>query len=81
MVTRRVRVGSRYRYDPVMFDRLHPPYDASPGDIVTVINCPGCPRANTMGMCYISRDGQPFAGMVMTNSLTPLRTARKADTK
>jgi hypothetical protein len=64
----RVRVGGRYRYEPVMFDLLNPPFDVRRGDTVTVVNLPGCPRANTMGMCHVARKGK-FAGMVMTNSL------------
>lgn len=72
---RKVRVGARYVYDPVMFDVLDGRVDASKGDVVTVINLPGAPKANTMGMCYIAKDGV-FAGMVMTNSLTP--AGRKA---
>jgi hypothetical protein len=67
----RVRIGSRYRFEPVMFDTLNPPFDCQPGDIVTVVNLPGCPKANTMGMCHIARNGQ-FAGMVCCNSLIPL---------
>jgi hypothetical protein len=51
-----------------MFDLLNPPFDVKKGDTVTVVNLPGCPRANTMGMCHVARDGK-FAGMVMTNSL------------
>jgi hypothetical protein len=76
MVARRVRVGARYRYEPVMFDRLHPPYDLEQGDVVTVVNLPGCPRANTMGMCYVNNPAGRFGGMVMTNSLQPLRAAK-----
>lgn len=64
----RVTVGKRYRFEPVPFDRINPPFGAVAGDIVTVINLPGCPKANTMGMCYVAKDGQ-FAGMVCTNSL------------
>lgn len=70
----RVRVGGRYRFDPVLFDVLNPPANIplEKGDIVTVINLPGAPKANTMGMCYVAKN-QLFAGMVMTNSLTPYK--------
>lgn len=75
-MTRKVRVGARYIFEPTIFDRINPPFDVRPGDEVTVINLPGCPRANTMGMCHVARDGQ-FAGHVCTNSLIPLREAKK----
>jgi hypothetical protein len=71
----KVRVNSKYRYDPVALDRLHPPYGVingwlKPNDTVKVVNKYGCPPANTMGHCYIeSLDGK-FLGLVCTNSLT-----------
>ena len=70
----RVRVGGRYRFDPVLFDVLNPPANLplEKGDIVVVTNLPGAPKANTMGMCYVTKKGV-FAGMVMTNSLTPYK--------
>jgi hypothetical protein len=43
----KVRVGKRYRYEPVLLDRIHPPYDVHPGDVVRVVHLPGCPRAGT----------------------------------
>ena len=64
----KVRVGSKYRYEPVFFDKMNPPFGVNPGDVVTVINLPGAPKANTMGMAHVAKDGV-FAGMVMTNSL------------
>lgn len=72
----RVRVGARYRFEAVLFDRLNPTVNLplETGDVVTVINLPGAPKANTMGMCYVAKDGV-FAGMVMTNSLTPVPKA------
>ena len=69
-MNKKVRVGSKYIYDPVMLDVLNPPkvQYVKQGDLVKVINMFGCPPANTMGMCYISLNGN-FAGMVCTNSL------------
>jgi len=67
----RVKVGKLYRYDPVMFDQLWPVSDAKSGDIVRVVNLPGCPPANTMGNCYITIGGS-FGGMVRTASLVSL---------
>ena len=77
-MTKKVRVGHKYRYNPVLFDRgICSPYGAQinqliEGDIVTVVNKYGCPRANIMGMCYIEKDGK-FMGMVCTNSLEDLK--------
>jgi hypothetical protein len=72
MTRKRVRVGSSYVFNPVPFDRIHPPaaQQVNPGDVVKVVNLYGCPKANTMGMCYIEKNGK-FAGMVCTNSLNP----------
>ena len=71
MANNRVRVGSQYRFDPNLFDILNPPFgEVKKGDLVTVVNLPGCPSANTMGMCHIAKDGK-FAGMVCANSLYP----------
>lgn len=70
-MVQKVRVGGRYRYEPVLFDLLNPPFDVQKGDTVTVVNLPGCPKANTMGMAHVAKDGK-FAGMVMTNSLVKL---------
>lgn len=72
MTTRRVRVGATYRYEPVLIDRIHTPAgNPKPGDLLTVVNLPGCPRANVMGHCYVKfADSGEFAGLVHTNSLT-----------
>ena len=74
MQHRRVRVGSKYRFEPVMLDRLHPPHNVRPGDIVRVVNLHGCPKANTMGHCHVENLDGAFGGLVCTNSLQPLRT-------
>ena len=67
-MNKRVRVGKPYIFDPVFFDVSNPPFGAKRGDVVYVVNLHGCPKANTMGMCHIEKDGK-FAGMVCTNSL------------
>jgi hypothetical protein len=73
MTTQRVRAGSWYAYNPVMMDVINPPFGKpSVGDIVKVVNKYGCPKANTMGMCYIENGFGEFMGMVCTNSLTPV---------
>ncbi len=70
---KRVRTGGRYRYDPVPWDRINPPYNVHAGDIVRVVNLPGCPRAGTMGMCHVNREDGSFGGLVFLSSLKPLR--------
>lgn len=71
MENRKVRVGSTYIFYPVLLDRLHPPYNLVPGDIVQVVNLPGCPKANTMGHAHVAVAGK-FGGLVCTNSLYPM---------
>lgn len=80
MAFRRVKVGARYVYNPVPFDQWNPPFDCQPGAIVKVVNLPGCPKANSMGMCHIERNGR-FAGMVCTNSLHPVSSVLGPDKK
>ena len=76
MKRKRVRAGSLYVYRPNLFDVINPPFGAVPNDIVRVVNLPGCPKANTMGMCHIQAQELPgvwrFAGMVCCASLVPL---------
>jgi hypothetical protein len=71
----KVHVGSKYIFNPVMFDVLNPPFNVKPGDTVKVINLPGCPKANTMGMCYVADEAGKFGGMVMCNSLTKVEVS------
>lgn len=72
---KQVRNKATYTYRPVMLDRADPPYGADagllqPGDLVRVTNLPGCPAANTMGMCHISDPGNgQFLGLVCVGSL------------
>jgi hypothetical protein len=61
--------GSAYRFEPVMIDRLHPPYNVREGDVVRVVNLRGCPEANTMGHAQFMHLDRTFGGLVRTNSL------------
>lgn len=72
-MTRKVRVGKVYKYDPVLLDQLHPPHNVQVGDLVRVVNLPGCPRANTMGHCHVQHLDGRFAGLVCCNSLEDVR--------
>jgi hypothetical protein len=74
MACKRVRVNSIYHYVPVMIDELHPPIAVGlgklkSGDIVRVVNLPGCPKANTMGHAHFQCNGGEFGGLCCTNSL------------
>lgn len=71
----RVRANGIYRFNKNYFLDYnaeltnHTPLNV--GDLVKVINLPGCPRANTMGQCYVQLVGDrsgAFA-MVSTSSL------------
>lgn len=68
----KVRVGSRYVYNPVGFDVIDPKCRIAPGTVVKVGNLRGAPKANTMGQCYVfDITTDKFIGMVSTNSLSP----------
>jgi hypothetical protein len=73
MSFKRVRVGTKYVFDPVPMDIYDNKTDCKKGDIVTVINLPGAPRANTMGHCYVADENGKFLGMVCTNSLESIK--------
>jgi hypothetical protein len=65
----KVRVHSHYYFNPNCFDTFSPAHRGlRRGDKVKVVNLRGCPPANTMGQCYVERDGV-FMGMVSTSSL------------
>ena len=67
----KVRVGSRYVYDPVPTDVIYPPV-GSPvtGQIVRVVNMPSAPKANTMNHCHITNEDKTvFLGLCHVHSL------------
>ena len=74
----RVRVNSLYRFQPVLLDASVP---LEQGTIVRVINLDGCPKANTMGHCYIEHLGGQFIQLVCTNSLQVLNSQEKRAVK
>jgi len=73
MTIRKVRVGAKYVYHPVLLDRLDKPYNIKDGDLVKVVNLRGCPRSNTMGHAHVEHLDGKFGGLVCCNSLIPLR--------
>jgi hypothetical protein len=74
----KVRVGSKYVYNPVGMDVFDPKVKLAAGTVVKVGNLPQAPKANTMGQCYVfTTDTDEFLGMVSTSSLTPAPKSRK----
>jgi hypothetical protein len=69
----KVTVGRKYVYNPVGMDVYDACTDLIKGDVVRVVNKYGCPKANTMGHCYVNRMDGSFAGLVLTNSLEVLK--------
>ncbi len=68
----RVKVGKMYRYEADGFDRFDPKTSLQTGDVVQVVNQRGCPPANTMGHCFVNKDGK-FMGLVCCVSLAPVK--------
>lgn len=75
----KVRVNSIYRFEACLLDIVDA-RDNTPerGQIVRVVNLPGCPKANTMGHCHVVNavTGE-FIGLVCTGSLEPASAATK----
>ncbi len=71
----RVRVNTEYIFYPNMLDRIDGRTSLVPGDIVKVVNLPGCPKANTMGHAHVEYRGK-FVGLVHTNSLHKMSDRR-----
>ena len=69
----KVRANAIYRYDPVPLDQFDGRTSLQTGDLVRVVNLPGCPRANTMGHCHVATPEGEFIGLVCCNSLTPIQ--------
>ena len=68
----KVRANALYRYDPVLLDQIDGRTSLQPGDVVKVVNLPGCPKAGTMGHCHVATPQGEFIGLVCCNSLTPV---------
>ena len=70
----KVRVNSIYRYNPNFLDVIDGRTDAIKGNCYRVINKYGCPKANTMGHCYIETiHDKKFIGLVCTSSLEKIK--------
>ena len=67
----KVRANSEYIFYPNMLDRYDGRTSLVPGDLVKVVNLPGCPKANTMNHAHVELNGR-FAGLVHTGSLYSL---------
>lgn len=79
----RVRANHFYIFEPVGMDLYRPAHTGlTSGELVQVVNLPGCPKANTMGHCHVNHRTElglawEFAGLVLCNSLRPLTTDEK----
>lgn len=67
----KVRVNSIYRYEPNGWDTFDRTANNGlvRGQLVRVINLYGCPKANTMGQCYVADLKTGIWCMVSTGSL------------
>ena len=74
----RVRVNSKYVYDPVPLDLFDGRTNLKKGEVVRVINLPNAPKANTMGHCYVEHLDGSWGGMVCCNSLRPVAEVMQA---
>src|SRR5690242_7915154 len=54
----KVQAGREYIFYPNLLDRIDGRTKLLPGDVVTVVNLPGCPRANTMGHAHVELKGE-----------------------
>jgi hypothetical protein len=69
-MAKRVTAGKTYTFNPAGMDQWDPSCEAEEGQKVTVVNLPGCPKANTMGHCHIQdSESEEFLGLCLTNSL------------
>ena len=69
----KVRANATYRYNPVLLDQVDGRTSLKTGDLVRVVNLPGCPHANTMGHCHVADPNTgKFIGLVCCNSLEPV---------
>jgi hypothetical protein len=76
MSSRRVRANCRYVYDPALLDRFDARTTLKKGDVVPVVNLPGCPKANALGHCHVADLNGKFIGLVCCGSLVPVRSKR-----
>ena len=67
----KVRAGSKYIYHANVLDACDARTDLRNGELVVVVNLYGAPKANTMGHCYVEREGLRgrYVGLVHTGSL------------
>ena len=72
-----VKANSCYIFNPTGYDVFDPKTTLQKGEIVRVVNLPGCPRANTMRHCHVQAKNNKgeweFAGLVLTASLDKLK--------
>jgi hypothetical protein len=70
MPSNRVRVNALYYFHPNLLDLTDGRNGLKSGDVLRVINLPGCPKAGTMGHCHVADPVTGiFIGLVHVNSL------------
>jgi hypothetical protein len=65
----KVCAGSEYYYHPNLLDLVDGRTTLKSGDVVRVVNKPGCPKANTMQQAHVESLEGEFIGLVHCNSL------------
>jgi hypothetical protein len=72
----KVKANVVYRFVPVLLDQIDGRTSLQTGDLVRVVNLPGCPKANTMGHCHVAdANSGHFIGLVCCNSLDLLQSS------
>lgn len=66
----KVKANLVYYYHPNLLDIIDGRTGLKSGDVVRIVNLPGCPKANTMNHCHVSHPVTGnFIGLVHCNSL------------
>ncbi len=75
---KKVRATAVYIYNPAGADLWDARTDLQEGELVRVVNLPGCPRANVMGHCHVAHpETGRFIGLVLTSSLDTVAEYRE----
>jgi hypothetical protein len=78
----KVKAGSVYTFRASIWDIIDRNFNTPhEGQLVRVVNLPGCPQANCMGHCHVETPGGEFIGLVACASLHPVKETIKAAVK
>ena len=64
--------NKKYIYDPVPLDLFDPCTELKGGEVVTLVNLPGCPPIGTMSHAHVYYKDK-LAGLVHVNSLKEIK--------